>query len=69
MFVKSYDSFNMSALPPPDLEGNSYQNNQLLKMILTMHQFIISSADMLQKLSDLYPLQYSPAHKIKIRYA
>ncbi|XP_048803618.1 RAS guanyl-releasing protein 1 isoform X4 [Lagopus muta] len=37
-----------------DLEGNSYQNNQLLKMILTMHQFIISSADMLQKLSDLY---------------
>uniref|UniRef100_A0A803XK36 RAS guanyl-releasing protein 1 n=1 Tax=Meleagris gallopavo TaxID=9103 RepID=A0A803XK36_MELGA len=38
-----------------DLEGNSYQNNQLLKMILTMHQFIISSADMLQKLSDLYP--------------
>ncbi|OXB83889.1 UNVERIFIED_CONTAM: hypothetical protein H355_009373 [Colinus virginianus] len=46
-----------------DLEGNSYQNNQLLKMILTMHQFIISSADMLQKLSDLYPLQYSPALK------
>ncbi|XP_052551439.1 RAS guanyl-releasing protein 1 isoform X3 [Tympanuchus pallidicinctus] len=37
-----------------DLEGNSYPNNQLLKMILTMHQFIISSADMLQKLSDLY---------------
>ncbi|OXB65708.1 hypothetical protein ASZ78_015459 [Callipepla squamata] len=48
-----------------DLEGNSYQNNQLLKMILTMHQFIISSADMLQKLSDLYPLQYSPALKNK----
>ncbi|XP_047914715.2 RAS guanyl-releasing protein 1 isoform X1 [Anser cygnoides] len=37
-----------------DLEGNAYQNNQLLKMILTMHQFFISSADMLQKLVDLY---------------
>ncbi|XP_068873791.1 RAS guanyl-releasing protein 1 isoform X2 [Aphelocoma coerulescens] len=37
-----------------DLEGNACQNNQLLKIILTMHQFIISSADMLQKLVDLY---------------
>ncbi|XP_064316214.1 RAS guanyl-releasing protein 1 isoform X2 [Phalacrocorax carbo] len=37
-----------------DLEGNAYQNNQLLKIILAMHQFIISSADMLQKLIDLY---------------
>ncbi|XP_068802409.1 RAS guanyl-releasing protein 1 isoform X4 [Struthio camelus] len=37
-----------------DLEGNAYQNNHLLKIILTMHQFIISSADMLQKLIDLY---------------
>uniref|UniRef100_A0A663DSH3 RAS guanyl-releasing protein 1 n=1 Tax=Aquila chrysaetos chrysaetos TaxID=223781 RepID=A0A663DSH3_AQUCH len=26
-----------------DLEGNAYQNNQLLKIILAMHQFIISS--------------------------
>ncbi|KAI6068088.1 RAS guanyl-releasing protein 1 isoform X1 [Aix galericulata] len=41
-----------------DLEGNAYQNNQLLKMILTMHQFFISSADMLQKLVDLYPLYW-----------
>ncbi|KAM4666375.1 RAS guanyl-releasing protein 1 isoform 2-T4 [Amazona ochrocephala] len=37
-----------------DLEGNAYQNNHLLKIILAMHQFIISSADMLQKLIDLY---------------
>ncbi|XP_061854414.1 RAS guanyl-releasing protein 1 isoform X1 [Colius striatus] len=37
-----------------DLEGNAYQNNQLLKIILAMHQFVISSADMLQKLIDLY---------------
>uniref|UniRef100_A0A672UUE4 RAS guanyl-releasing protein 1 n=1 Tax=Strigops habroptila TaxID=2489341 RepID=A0A672UUE4_STRHB len=28
-----------------DLEGNAYQNNHLLKIILAMHQFIISSAD------------------------
>ncbi|KAK2514874.1 Rasgrp1 [Columba guinea] len=40
-----------------DLEGNACQNNQLLKIILTMHQFIISSADMLQKLIDLYPFK------------
>uniref|UniRef100_A0A8C9EZ86 RAS guanyl-releasing protein 1 n=1 Tax=Pavo cristatus TaxID=9049 RepID=A0A8C9EZ86_PAVCR len=54
-----------------DLEGNSYQNNQLLKMILTMHQFIISSADMLQKLSDLYPFaleKKSSALCVKICY-
>ncbi|XP_058662293.1 RAS guanyl-releasing protein 1 isoform X2 [Ammospiza nelsoni] len=37
-----------------DLEGNACQNNQLLKIILAMHQFFISSADMLQKLVDLY---------------
>ncbi|XP_010007677.1 PREDICTED: RAS guanyl-releasing protein 1-like, partial [Nestor notabilis] len=37
-----------------DLEGNAYQNNHLLKIILAMHQFIISSADMLQKVIDLY---------------
>ncbi|KAM4778219.1 RAS guanyl-releasing protein 1 isoform 2-T2 [Cyanocitta cristata] len=37
-----------------DLEGNACQNNQLLKIILTMHQFIISSADMLQKLFSTY---------------
>uniref|UniRef100_A0A8B9P4Q9 RAS guanyl-releasing protein 1 n=1 Tax=Apteryx owenii TaxID=8824 RepID=A0A8B9P4Q9_APTOW len=43
-----------------DSEGNACQNNQLLKIILTMHQFIISSADMLQKLIDLYPLIVNP---------
>ncbi|KFV74205.1 RAS guanyl-releasing protein 1, partial [Dryobates pubescens] len=48
-----------------DLEGNAYQNNQLLKIILAMHQFIISSADMLQKLMDLYPLELSPPAKNK----
>ncbi|XP_030307463.1 RAS guanyl-releasing protein 1 isoform X2 [Calypte anna] len=37
-----------------DLEGNAYRNKQLLKIILAMHQFIISSADMLRKLIDLY---------------
>uniref|UniRef100_A0A8C3E5Z8 RAS guanyl-releasing protein 1 n=1 Tax=Corvus moneduloides TaxID=1196302 RepID=A0A8C3E5Z8_CORMO len=37
-----------------DLEGNACQNNQLLKIILAMHQFIISSADMLQKLFSTY---------------
>uniref|UniRef100_A0A8C8B946 RAS guanyl-releasing protein 1 n=1 Tax=Otus sunia TaxID=257818 RepID=A0A8C8B946_9STRI len=34
-----------------DLEGNAYQNNQLLKIILAMHQFIISSADMSKAVS------------------
>uniref|UniRef100_A0A8D2MDQ6 RAS guanyl-releasing protein 1 n=1 Tax=Zonotrichia albicollis TaxID=44394 RepID=A0A8D2MDQ6_ZONAL len=37
-----------------DLEGNACQNNQLLKIILAMHQFFISSADMLQKLFSTY---------------
>lgn len=54
-FTELYQYFNMNTPFFSDLEGNAYQNNQLLKIILAMHQFIISSADMLQKLIDLYP--------------
>ncbi|XP_077179075.1 RAS guanyl-releasing protein 1 isoform X5 [Paroedura picta] len=35
-------------------EGNLCKNHQLLKVTLTMHRFIISSTEMLQKLVDLY---------------
>ncbi|XP_060117276.1 RAS guanyl-releasing protein 1 isoform X2 [Heteronotia binoei] len=37
-----------------DSEGNLCKNYQLLKVTLTMHRFIISSTEMLQKLIDLY---------------
>ncbi|XP_067318961.1 RAS guanyl-releasing protein 1 [Anolis sagrei] len=37
-----------------DSEGNLCRNDQLLKVTLTMHQLIISSTEVLQKLIDLY---------------
>ncbi|XP_042300308.1 LOW QUALITY PROTEIN: RAS guanyl-releasing protein 1 [Sceloporus undulatus] len=37
-----------------DSEGNLCKNDQLLKVMLTMHRLIISSTEMLQKLIDLY---------------
>ncbi|KAM6202511.1 RAS guanyl-releasing protein 1 [Rhynchocyon petersi] len=55
----SLDDLIDSCIQSFDTDGKLCRSNQLLQVMLTMHQIIISSAELLQKVITLYPLTQS----------
>uniref|UniRef100_G3UYC3 RAS guanyl-releasing protein 1 n=1 Tax=Mus musculus TaxID=10090 RepID=G3UYC3_MOUSE len=67
----SLDDLIDSCIQSFDADGNLCRNNQLLQVMLTMHRIIISSAELLQKVMNLYKdalEKNSPGVCLKICY-
>uniref|UniRef100_A0A8C6H6J7 RAS guanyl-releasing protein 1 n=1 Tax=Mus spicilegus TaxID=10103 RepID=A0A8C6H6J7_MUSSI len=67
----SLDDLIDSCIQSFDVDGNLCRNNQLLQVMLTMHRIIISSAELLQKVMNLYKdalEKNSPGVCLKICY-
>uniref|UniRef100_A0A8I6ADN9 RAS guanyl-releasing protein 1 n=1 Tax=Rattus norvegicus TaxID=10116 RepID=A0A8I6ADN9_RAT len=67
----SLDDLIDSCIQSFDADGNLCRSNQLLQVMLTMHRIIISSAELLQKLMNLYKdalEKNSPGICLKICY-
>ncbi|KAM6181203.1 RAS guanyl-releasing protein 1 isoform 2-T2 [Erethizon dorsatum] len=58
----SLDDLIDSCIQSFDADGNLCRSNQLLQVMLTMHRVIISSAELLQKVMNLYPCTH-PTYK------
>uniref|UniRef100_A0A8C2NJB2 RAS guanyl-releasing protein 1 n=1 Tax=Capra hircus TaxID=9925 RepID=A0A8C2NJB2_CAPHI len=68
----SLDDLIDSCVQSFDADGNLCRSNHLLQVMLTMHRILISSAELLQKVITLYPLdalaKNSPGLCLKICY-